>query len=197
MNSKGEPKGHYVDPDQLPEYFPTHLHDMQFWEHLGRLIATFGFLEETLGKAIFVLTATKEIDEKDFEVEYARWLETLNRLLSDPLGSLTDLFSKAVREHQQADKENLDHLVRQLRIAAKIRNALCHGSWRPPNSEGQSIPLYVTRKGNIFNTQVDIAYLKKTQKRTVEICCDVINSVTTMGWQFPGSSGPGQPTLKN
>lgn len=39
-----------VDVDALPGRFPTHLHEPAFWESLGRAVATFGFLEEILGK---------------------------------------------------------------------------------------------------------------------------------------------------
>jgi hypothetical protein len=48
-----------VDIKNLPASFPTHRHSAAFWENLGRTVATFGFLEEVLGKAIFAFTATK------------------------------------------------------------------------------------------------------------------------------------------
>jgi hypothetical protein len=48
-----------IDRDRLPPLFPTHGHSPQFWEQLGRTIATYGFLEEALGKAIFAFTATR------------------------------------------------------------------------------------------------------------------------------------------
>ena len=49
-----------VDFKNLPQMFPTNRHEPQFWEMLGRTVATYGFLEETLGKAIFSFTATRE-----------------------------------------------------------------------------------------------------------------------------------------
>ena len=48
-----------IDREKLPQLFPTHGHSPQFWEQLGRTIATYGFLEEVLGKAIFAFTATR------------------------------------------------------------------------------------------------------------------------------------------
>ncbi len=48
-----------VDRDKLPPLFPTHRHSPQIWEQLGRTVATYGFLEEVLGKAIFAFTATR------------------------------------------------------------------------------------------------------------------------------------------
>jgi hypothetical protein len=41
-----------------------------FWETLGRTIATFGFLEEVLGKAIFAFTATTRHQESEIDAAF-------------------------------------------------------------------------------------------------------------------------------
>ena len=56
-----------------------------FWENLGRTIATFGFLEEVLGKAIFAFTATTRYPESEVEAAFEKWLPTLERALIDQL----------------------------------------------------------------------------------------------------------------
>jgi hypothetical protein len=43
-----EPKRYVADYRQAPPDFPTNLHPPEFWEALGRAVATFGFLEEAL-----------------------------------------------------------------------------------------------------------------------------------------------------
>lgn len=182
-----------VDHSKLPIDFPTHRHGSEFWELLGRTIGTFGFLEETLGKAIFSFTATREIPEKDIAAEYEKWLPTLQRALSNPLRGLIDSYEKATRANKKATIENLDDLLIDLRSVCVVRNVLCHGSWRLPDDEGKSIPLFVDKKLRIFSTPIDVAYLRKLQRHVVELICAVINSVTHMGWQFPGSDGPGDP----
>ncbi len=53
MGKDGDVKRAIVNQRDLPPMFPTHGHAAQFWEALGRAIATFGFLEETLGKPFF------------------------------------------------------------------------------------------------------------------------------------------------
>ena len=58
---------YFVDYNALPEKYPTHLHEPDFWESLGRAIATFGLLEETLSKAIFSFTATKSYSEEEIQ----------------------------------------------------------------------------------------------------------------------------------
>lgn len=180
---------------KLPRQYPTHVHDAKFWENLGRTIATFGFLEETLGKAIFAFTGTRIYDESEIEAALERWLPTLEGALIDPLGNLINSYEKAVRDNPNATISNLDELVGDLRKASGIRNVLCHGSWRSPDEAGRSVPLFVSRKKEVFNTPVDVSFLQQTQRHVVELVCAIVNTVTHMGWQFPGSNGPGNPIM--
>lgn len=158
------------------------------------MVATFGFLEETLGKAIFSFTATRQYPEMEIQAAYERWLPTLQRALSDPLGGLIDSYGKAVRENPKATISNLDDLTDHLRKASTIRNVLCHGSWnRRPDNQGRSLPFFVNRNSEVFETPVDLAYLNQVQRHATELACAVISTVTQMGYQFPGSTGPGEP----
>jgi hypothetical protein len=183
-----------VDCRTLPTNYPTHKHADKFWEALGRTVATFGFLEEMLGKAIFSFTATRQIPNDDWEVEFEKWLPTLEGALIDPLGSLIEAYAKSVRANSNATITDLDDLLKELREASAVRNVLCHGSWRtPPDDQGRSRPLFVNKKKEIFESFIDVVYLQQMQRHVVELACDVINSVTDMGWQFPGSAGPGIP----
>lgn len=183
---------HTVDQSALPDKFPTHRHDAEFWESLGRAVATFGFLEEILAKAIFALTATKQYNEQELQQAYAEWLSKLEHALIDQLGNLINSLDQAVREHPLAAIDNLDTLIVDLRNASKIRNVICHGSWRVPNSQEASIPFYVNRQKEVFDTAIDPDFLSQVQKHTVDLICAVVNTVTQMGLQFPGSNGPGE-----
>ncbi|WP_394256226.1 hypothetical protein [Vibrio harveyi] len=117
-----------IKVEDLPEQFPTHNHSPLFWESLGRTIATYGFLEETLLKAIFALSVTKEIPEnEELELAYEKWVELIDRSLSDQLGNLIDSFGKQARIHQIATSD-IVLLVHDLHEASKLRNVLCHGS---------------------------------------------------------------------
>ena len=182
-----------VQREGLPADFPTHLHAPAFWEELGRTVATFGFLEETLGKAIFAFSGTREVDEEDVERELEGWSTTLERALSDPLGGLIDLFGKTLRENKRATISNANELIGDLRKAAAVRNVLCHGSWRLPDASGASVPLFVNKRMDVFVSRVDLAYLRQTRAHVVDLVCSVIDTVTHMGYQFPGSRGPGTP----
>jgi len=180
-----------VNRDSLSEEFPTNMHKPIFWESLGRVVATFGFLEETLSKAIFLFTATKEYDnDKEVQQAYDEWLPKLEKALTDQLWNLTESYGKAVREHPDSTITNLDELLEQLKEASKIRNVICHGSWRAPDSNGASIPFFINRKLERFETPIDVKYLNQVQRHSIGLICAVINTVTHMGWQFPGSNGP-------
>jgi hypothetical protein len=184
-----------IDLNGIPLMFPTHRHDPAFWEMLGRTVATYGFLEEVLGKAIFAFTATKPYADDKIDAAYKKWLSKLESALTDPLGNLINAYGKAVREHPSARIKNLDELIDHLRKAAAIRNVICHGSWRIPDEKGASFPFFMNRQKMVFDTAVDRQFLAQTQKHVAELACAVIETVTQMGWQFPGSSSPGVPFM--
>ena len=181
-----------VDVKNLPPLFPTHRQSAEFWEHLGRTVATFGFLEEVLGRAIFAFTGTTRYPESEIEAAYEKWLPSLERALIDPLAGLIDAYGRAVRSNSDATITNLDDLLKQLRKAAIIRNVLCHGSWQTPDADGKSLPRFVNRQKMAWDAPIDISFLKQIQKAVSELACEVITTVTHMGWRFPGSRGPGK-----
>ncbi|MBO9434522.1 hypothetical protein J7394_09920 [Ruegeria sp. R13_0] len=182
-----------VNKSALPEFYPTHRHEPKFWESLGRVVATFGFLEEVLGKAIFVITGTKQYPEEEIEAELEKWRKTLERAVSDPLGGLINEYVKAVETNPDATITNIEAFEKDLRNATRLRNALCHGSWRAPNADGASRLFYVEKKDmQRFDSAVDTQFLLETQRHAAELAAEVINTVTSMGFQFPGSEGPGQ-----
>lgn len=190
-------KRSFVDRKSLPVLFPTHSHPALFWEQLGRTIATFGFLEEVLGKAIFAFSGTRKYDAHEIEGAYEAWLPTLEGALIDQLFYLAKSYERAVRENQDSTVANVSELVDSIKKAASIRNVLCHGSWRVPDNEGKSLPLFVNRKKEIkeifiFETEIDIPFLCQVQDEVRDLACDVIDTVTQMGWQFPGGGGPGE-----
>ena len=197
MCEPSQTKSAIIATAKLPKQFPTHRHDPEFWEAVGRTIATYGFLEEILGKAIFSFTATRKYPDSEIEDAYEKWLPILESALTDPLGRLIDLYGKHVREHPDATVEDLDGLIDSLRKASVIRNVLCHGSWRPPDEAGRSVPHFINRRKMAFETAVDISFLQQTQRHVAELACAIINTVTHMGWRFPGSDGPGSPITGN
>jgi hypothetical protein len=181
-----------VNRDEMPQSFPTHAHSPQFWEALGRAVATYGFLEEVLGKAIFAFTATRQYPDDEIEDAFRGWLPKLEAALTDNLLPLIAKYADAVRQHQADPITDFDQMIAQLKQAAQIRNVLCHGSWPPPREDGTSIPLFVTKRLQVFDTPIDIAFLEETQRAVVGLSLAVMETVTSLGWRFPGSTGPGK-----
>ncbi len=162
---------------------------------LGRTVATFGFLENVLARAIFVFTGTKEYSEDELQAALEAWLPKLERSLTDTLHPLVNTYAKAVKEHNHAPPDGFEALISDLRNAAELRNVLCHGAWmKAPDTNGATIPFFVRAKDNhYFNDPVDISYLERTQRAVSRLAVAVVDTVTFMGYQFPGSSGPGRP----
>ncbi|MBW8832859.1 MAG: hypothetical protein JF606_26395 [Burkholderiales bacterium] len=184
--------GHVINRDALPDKFPTHLHDPEFWEALGRAVATFGFLEDALSKAIFALTATTPYKEAEIEEAYKAWLPKLEKALADPLGNLINTYGNSVRDHGGAKVENFEQLLEDLRKVSSIRNVICHGSWGLPDHNGATVPSFVNRQKEVFDTPVNKSFLQQIQRGTTDLACMVISTVTCTGWQFPGTTGPGK-----
>jgi hypothetical protein len=182
-----------IDRDSLPPMFPTHRHAPQFWEQLGRTVATYGFLEEVLGKAIFAFTATRRYRPEEIDAAYQAWLPQLERALTDQLWNLAEAYGKAAKDNPATTTENIAELVEDIKNATVLRNVLCHGSWRMPDADGAAVPLFVNRQKEVFTSAIDVAYLEQVQTHVANLACSVVDTVTHMGWQFPGGAGPGRP----
>lgn len=191
-----EVKKTMVDRDNLPKQFPTHRHTPEFWEKLGRTVATFSFLEEILKKAIFALDATQAYSsEEELKNAYDKWSAKLETMMTDQLYKLTVSYQNATKNHQEfsSEAEIVNELVEAIKKASKIRNILCHGSWGVPDSNGKSIPFFMNRNLEILETQIDVAFLEQVQVHVTDLICDVINSITSKGWRFPSWNNPGKP----
>jgi len=180
----------------IREDWPTHRHDSLFWDRLGRCVATFGFLEQVLGKAIFSFTITTEVNDADLEAAYVAWVPKMKKALADPLGGLIGSYEAAVVKHQADNPLGFENLVANLWAASDVRNVICHGSWGLPDQDGCSVPFFVSSKANkkdpFWNGAMDVTYLTQLQRHTAELAAEVISTVTIQGWQFPGSPGPGR-----
>ncbi len=185
-------KGYVININELPEKYPTHMHQSNFWESLGRTVATFGFLEEIITKAIFALTATRQYEEDEAVIAYGKWVKRIERTISDPLGGLIITYEKSLKEHPDITHVDYDQFMIQLKSAKAIRDVICHGSWGAPNENGASLPFFINRNKEKFETEIDCEFLDQVQNNVKELACEVINSVTIIGWQFPSSGGPGK-----
>jgi len=197
MAENGEVNRAIVDRNGLPPRWPTHRHTPEFWEHLGRAVASFGFLEDTLRRAIIAFTGTRPVPPDQAENAVKEWSGQLERILTMQLWSLAKEFEEAANSNPNTTTENIDELVAAIKEASVLRNALCHGSWMVPDNEGKSLPCF-TKKDRAtgefvqFESKVDIEFLAQVQAHVADLICSVMDTVTRMGLQFPGSAGPGK-----
>jgi hypothetical protein len=187
-----------IDRKSLPEMFPTHQHAPEFWEHLGRAIASFGFLEDTLKKAYFAFTGTTPVAPKDAEKAVEQWGKKLEKIMTMQLWNLANEFEVAATANPSCSTENVGELVADIKKVAELRNILCHGSWMLPDNEGKSLPRFskkhrVTGKIVPSTDKIGIEYLSQVQAHVTDLICSVVDTVTHMGYQFPGGAGPGKP----
>ena len=191
-----------IDRERLPKMFPTHRHDPEFWEQLGRAIASFGFLEDTLKKAYFSFTGTTPVAPEDAERAVEQWGKKLEKIMIMQLWNLAKEFESAANANPNNSTENISELVADLKKAAELRNILCHGSWMLPDNEGKSLPRFskidrATGEVVQFADKIGIEYLSQVRAHVTELICSVIDTVTHMGYQFPGGAGPGKPIWRN
>jgi hypothetical protein len=184
-----------IDRSRLPNLFPTHCHPAEFWEQLGRTVACFGFLEEILARAIFAFTSTRKYPPDEAEKAFNEWSEKLEKVITDPLNGRVRAYEQAVKEgdFSEVERNNAQIIIEAIKKASKIRNVLCHGSWRPPDESGKALPFFFEKERGQVDSGVDLEFLRQTQKHVVELICAVMDSVTSRGLQFPGSQGPGHP----
>lgn len=183
-----------IDQDRLPLAWPTHRHSEAFWSALGRAVASFGFLEWTLRRAIFALTGDHPAPSEEVELQQAmtEWSDRLTKVTTSTLVTLAKAFETAAQAHGRADVAYVSELVRDIKEAAHVRNAICHASWNPITADSAQ-PMYIAavvggvKEPSVFETSVDVAWLDQVQRHAAALACSTMDVVTTLGLAFPGT----------
>ncbi len=120
-----------VDRARLPEHWPTNGGSSALWEALGRTVATFSHLEDTMARAWFGLTATREFQNMEqAEAAFPRWEKALKESPTDSLHSFTKMLKKAFDDDDRVPDEVAGTFLVHLDQVRVWRNALCHGVWQ-------------------------------------------------------------------
>ena len=120
-----------VNRAKLPSDWPTHKGSREFWEEIGRTVASFGFLEDTLARARFAVAGSRERKEDEIDEIFIqkKWIQSLEVSLYDNLNGLTKRIRKAFMDDGRIPQEVGAEIVERLERLKDWRNALCHGAW--------------------------------------------------------------------
>lgn len=188
-----------VDTKRMDSHWPTHRCPAEFWEELGRTVAAFGFLEDSLQRANLAVTATREYGSvQEAEEAFKTWERELELSMDETLGTLVRRFVTALKDDERYSPREEDEIERRLQSVAWWRNALCHGAWTDYDSKsGHATLRYWPRKRwrDELGRPISRRDLARIRRSTVEVTILIIDAVTTRGIRFPGSNFPGRSVL--
>ena len=144
---------------------------------IGHAVSGFGFLEEALKRAIFSLTLHslgRRADDRALET----WLRRMEDIADDTLGTLVDAFVAAMK---QAQTEGRGDLAGELREIRRMRNLICHASWRPGSKPGSWRPTFINTRGEHFPDELDAAAVTALHERTLAAARRIIAIMRATG----------------
>ena len=114
----------------VPPNWPTNRANAHFWEELGRLVATFGMLEDTLTRTFYVVSVKRRGDMKgELDEDETEWREKLEKPLSDTLGQIRTRLENEWKQEEGDIPQHREELLCELTALGRERNRLCHGAW--------------------------------------------------------------------
>ena len=140
---------------------------------MGRTIATFGMLEDTLGKALFTATAQKHVAEgKELEREMAAWEKPVTKGLSDALTMVSGKVKAAWKEHDGELSAEHATIIEEIKELAKERNRLCHGAWMAFKTEDEGLVRYYLKKHELDGEHMvtrSLSEIAETRERATTV----------------------------
>ena len=113
-----------------------------FWEELGKAVAAFGYLENTLVSACYSLTAPPA-DPGNMQDEQIpallQWYREVEAFRADSLHVLAGRFDKLLKKDGRVPHTVRNGLRKQLDELRHWRNALCHGAWFGFSGDGAGV----------------------------------------------------------
>ena len=177
--------------------WPTHHGSAAFWEELGRTVATFGMLEDTLGMALCVVTGQEPAAEGEaLQRQLNEWAERVLRNLKRALCPLANQMEAAWATREGGLTENQAAIIAEDKALAKERNRLCHGAWIAFGRGDEGTVRYFPRKdetrGGHLKTR-SLQALAETRERVAGVTKAVIADTEALtNRPFPGKGQQAQ-----
>ena len=155
---------------------PARLPD-DFAAQLGHAIASFGFLEEALKRAIFALSL-EGLGKRPDDRALASFLQRMEEIADDTLGTLIDQF---IKQMARAQVRGQDHLAAELRAIRRNRNLLCHASWKPSEKKGHWHPSFLNTKGEVFPNDLNADDIAAITAETLDVAARIVAIMRATG----------------
>ena len=187
-----------IDRDALPPEWPVNQGPSDFWQELGKTVATFGYLEHILASTCYALLATGEraaaLLQADDLAAMGRWSERLLRSQTDSMHRLTCELDQVLDEAGLVPRAVREDLVARLDELRPWRNALCHGAWLSVAEDGSGHLEHVYRYEGLpagFEPNVDVKRLSDVRARTVDIAIRIAEAASVAGPTYTHMGGVG------
>lgn len=185
--------------ERMRAYLPLerrHLHpdwplsrdNPDFWEEIGKTVAMFGNLENTLASCCYGLTQPPaditHIQPKQIKA-YLNWYAEMEEMRTNSLGVLTDRFMKLLEKDGRVPHAARAELCQQMNELRPWRNALCHGAWFGVSGDGDGVLCHFYKENNRivrFPAMVSLKDLASLRVRLVDIILRVSESASIAGY---------------
>lgn len=171
---------------QVPDGWPTHELPSDLCEEIGRTIATFGFLEYVIKRAILELSKpTKSINDSD----YKEWERSLELTATTAMAKLTGKLGEVLEPDSRLSQVRVTRIVEVIKEKADLHNALCHGTWiqYDPASGDATLQYFPRNDPRHSQFVLSRAILARVRYETVEVAREVMGAVK---WKVPGFPRP-------
>ena len=204
-----DPQGIRQARERLRRYLPIKRNDFSidwpvdqgpsnFWQELGRTVATFGYLEYILASTCYALLTTGErakalLDAGD-DNALSEWFKRVTRTHVDSLHGLTREFDRVIHESSRIPHNVRENLVERLKELKPFRNALCHGAWLSIDDNGLAHLHHVFPYEGIwagFEPEFTIKDLSDIRGRTVDTIFQIAEVASIAGPDNTYAAGPG------
>ena len=163
---------------QNPPNWPTHKGSEALWEELGRTIATFGMLEDTLARACFHVTGQQQpVEGVDPKEQLNAWAAELVSNLPETLKPLADRMKAAWKALDGELTERRAAMAHEIKMLADERNRLCHGAWIAFDEQDRGTVRYFPRNfdvGEIFLETRSVEDLAEVRRRVTALINEII-----------------------